>query len=124
MVKIMIVDDARLMRNIIKGILLEELDCTVIEARDGAEAVELYKEHSPDVVTMDVTMERQDGVQAAKDILSYDSRANILVVTSMGQEKLLKECLEAGVRDFIIKPFSRDRIKTAVNRALTTSCRK
>ncbi len=121
MYKILIVDDARLMRNIIKGILVEALDCSVIEARDGAEAVELYKEHAPDVVTMDVTMERLDGVQAAKDILSYDNKANILVVTSMGQENLLKQCLEAGVRDFIIKPFSKDRIKNAVVRALKTS---
>jgi two-component system, chemotaxis family, chemotaxis protein CheY len=116
--KILIVDDARLMRNIIKGILAEEMDCTVIEASDGMEAVELYKKHAPDVVTMDVSMERQSGLQAARDILKYDSRANIVVITAIGQEKLLKQCLDAGVRDFITKPFTKDRIRAAVVRSL------
>jgi two-component system, chemotaxis family, chemotaxis protein CheY len=116
--KILIVDDARLMRNIIKGILAEEMDCTVIEAADGMEAVRMYKQHVPDVVTMDVSMERQSGLQAARDILEYDSRANIVVVTAIGQEKLLKECLDAGVRDFITKPFTKDRVKAAVLRSL------
>jgi two-component system chemotaxis response regulator CheY len=118
MQKILIVDDARLMRNIIKGILAEEMDCTVLEASDGMEAVRLYKQHSPDVVTMDVSMERRSGLQAARDILQYDSRANIVVVTAIGQEKLLKECLDAGVRDFITKPFTKDRIRATVVRSL------
>ncbi len=116
--KVLIVDDARLMRNIIRGILVEAMDCTVIEARDGEEAVRLYKEHTPDVVTMDITMERLNGVDAAKAILNYDCNANVIVISSMGQERLLEECLEAGVRDFIIKPFSRDRIKAAIDHVL------
>jgi two-component system chemotaxis response regulator CheY len=116
--KILIVDDARLMRNIIRGILAEEMDCTFLEAGDGLEAVRLYKQHAPDVVTMDVNMERQSGLLAAKAILKHDSRADIVVVTAIGHEKLLKECLDAGVRDFITKPFTKERIKAVVLRPL------
>jgi two-component system chemotaxis response regulator CheY len=118
---VLIVDDARLMRNIIKGILVEEMDCNVIEAANGDEAVELYERHSPDAVTMDITMEQQNGVDAARAILAYDCNANIVIVTSMGQERLLEECLAAGVRDFIVKPFARERVRNAVSHALKYS---
>jgi two-component system, chemotaxis family, chemotaxis protein CheY len=118
MKKVLVVDDARLMRNILRGILADEMECTVIEAENGETAVELYKEHHPDAVTMDLTMERLNGLQAAKAILAYDCSANIVIVTSMGQERLLEECLDAGVRDFIVKPFTRERIRNAVGRAL------
>ncbi len=116
--KVLVVDDTRLMRNIIKGILAEEMECVVIEAENGEDAVEKYKQHSPDAVTMDINMEGLNGVNAAKAILAYDCIANIIIVTSMGQERLLEECLAAGVHDFILKPFTRERIRSILGRAL------
>jgi two-component system chemotaxis response regulator CheY len=118
MMKVLVVDDTRLMRNIIKGILAEETEWEVIEAENGEEAVEKYKQHSPDAVTMDINMEGLNGVNAAKAILAYDCSANIVIVTSMGQERLLEECLAAGVRDYILKPFTHERIRETLGRAL------
>ena len=118
MLKVLVVDDTRLMRNVIKNILVNNMDCTVLEAVNGEEAIRMYKEHAPDVVTMDITMERLNGVDAARAILNHDDKANIVVVSSMGQERLLEECLKVGVRDFIIKPFTRDRIMNAIEHVL------
>jgi two-component system chemotaxis response regulator CheY len=112
--KIMIVDDARLMRNIIRNALLENGDFKILEATNGKEAVEMYKKEQPDIVTMDITMEEKNGVQAAKEILEFDPDAKIIMVTSLGQEKLLQECVAAGVSDYIVKPFTKERITTSV----------
>jgi len=112
--KIMIVDDARLMRNIIRNALLENGDFKILEATNGKEAVELYKTEQPDLVTMDITMEEKNGVQAAREILEFDPNAKIIMVTSLGQEKLLQECVEAGVSDYIVKPFTKERITSSV----------
>ena len=117
MKKLMIVDDARLMRNIIKRVLASESDIEILEAGDGAEAIEMYKEHQPDVVTMDITMDHMDGVEATRAIKAYDPSANIIMISSLGQELLLKECIEAGVTDYIMKPFTEERVRSAVLKA-------
>lgn len=114
----MIVDDARLMRNIIKNTLNEKAEHQILEAENGNRAVELYKENRPDIVTMDITMEEKNGVEAAREILEFDPDAKIIMVTSLGQEKLLQECIEAGVSDYIVKPFTKDRIISSVDNTL------
>ena len=113
--KIMIVDDARLMRNIIKNSIQERNDFHVLEAENGDQAVEMYKRERPDIVTMDITMEEKNGVDAAKEILEFDPEAKIIMVTSLGQERLLKECIDAGVSDYIVKPFTKDRLQSSVD---------
>jgi two-component system chemotaxis response regulator CheY len=118
MKKILIADDAKLMRDIIKHVLNEIGDNEIISARNGNEAVEMYKQHRPDVVTMDITMESKTGLEAIREIIACDRNAKIIVVTSLGQEKLLNACLAAGARDYIIKPFSKERIRAAVHNAL------
>jgi len=119
MQKVLIVDDAKLMRNIIKRTIEESFsDVQFIEATNGKEAVELYKKESPGLVTMDITMEQKNGLEAAKDILAFDRSAKIIVVTAMGQEKLLNECIKAGIKDFIVKPFSKERVHASITRAL------
>ncbi len=115
---VMIVDDAKLMRNIIKQILAENGNYQFLEAATGEEAVELYKREKPDLVTMDITMEEKNGVDAAKEILNFDKNAKIVMVTSLGQEKLLRECVQIGVSDYIVKPFSKNRIAMSVGHAL------
>ena len=116
--KILIVDDARLMRNIVKNALIEHGPHEIIEAQNGEEAVSLYKDHRPDLVTMDITMEHRNGLEAAKDILAYDRQAKIIMVTAIVQEKMLMECVNIGVRDYIVKPFSKERIVSSISMAL------
>jgi two-component system chemotaxis response regulator CheY len=115
---ILVVDDAKLMRNIIKSAILEQGQHTVLEAKDGEEALALYKGHRPDLVTMDITMEQMDGLEAARLILEFDPAARIIMVTALGQEKMLRECIASGVRDYIVKPFSKERIASSVTRQL------
>jgi len=116
--KVLIVDDAKLMRNMIKKILKEMKDVTTLETDNGESAVELYKAVKPDLVTMDITMDFKNGVEAAKEILSYKPNAKIIMITALGQEKYLHECISLGVKDFIVKPFTKERILSAIKKAL------
>lgn len=118
MPKILIVDDAKLMRTIIKNSLKDLNDFTFLEAENGNDAVDVYKVTKPDLVTMDITMDFKNGVEAATEIKGLDPDANIIMVTAMGQEKMLKECIALGVKDFIVKPFDKERIVAAVKNAL------
>ncbi len=118
MSKILIVDDAALMRTMIKNALKAEGDHIILEAKDGEESVELYKATNPHLVTMDITMDIKNGVVAAKEILSIDKKAKIIMITALGQEEYLKECVGAGVKDFIVKPFTKERVVSAVNKIL------
>ncbi len=116
--KILIVDDAKLMRGMIKNAVKAFPDLMVLEAGNGDEAIELFKATKPDVITMDITMEYKNGVDAAREILKMDPSAKIIMVTALGQESLLKECIDLGVKDFIVKPFTPDRILSAINKVL------
>lgn len=115
---ILIVDDARVMRNIIKNTIAETNKYNLFEAKNGQEAIELYKENSPDLVTMDITMDIKNGVEAAEEILKIDPDARIIMVTALGQEKLLSKCIDMGIKDYIMKPFTKDRILSAITKAL------
>jgi two-component system chemotaxis response regulator CheY len=116
--KIMIVDDAKLMRGLIKKALSAIPEVLLLEAENGAEGVELYKATKPDLVTMDITMDYKNGVEAAREILQTDPSAKIIMVTALGQENLLKESVDLGVKDFIVKPFSQERLLAAVGKVL------
>jgi two-component system chemotaxis response regulator CheY len=118
MKKILIVDDAKLMRNIIRKILLEDKKYVILEAENGQVAVDCYKTNQPDLVTMDMSMEYKNGLEAARDIFSFDRYAKIIMITSLGQEKLVQDCIEAGVKDFIMKPFTRERVQKTVSKVL------
>lgn len=113
--QVLIVDDASFMRMMIKDILVEADFEVVGEAENGRKAVELYKEHHPDLVTMDITMPEMDGITAIKEILDVDSEAKILVCSAMGQQSMVIEAVQAGAEDFIIKPFQAERVLEAVN---------
>lgn len=116
--QILIVDDARLMRQIIISSISNSSNYDIHEAKNGHDAVALYQSFRPDLVTMDITMEKMNGVEAAKEIFRINPAAKIIMITSLGQEKLLSECIEAGVSDFIVKPFTRARVSAAVFNAL------
>ena len=116
--KILIVDDATFIRTMVKDILSPKGFEIAGEAANGNEAVQKYFEIKPDLVTMDITMKEKDGLQAAKEILAKDPNARIIMVTALGQEKMLIDAFKIGVKDFVVKPFEPERILSAVEKAL------
>lgn len=116
--RILIVDDAAFMRMMIKDILDKNGFDVVGEAQDGKEAVEKFKELTPDLVTMDITMPEKDGVTALKEIKEIDSGAKIIMCSAMGQQAMVIDAIQAGAKDFIVKPFQADRVIEAIQKAL------
>jgi two-component system chemotaxis response regulator CheY len=106
------------MRMTLRNILEKNGYQVVGEAEDGQVAVEKYRELRPDLVTMDITMPRMDGITAIKKIMEIDSQAKIVVCSAMGQKALVIEALNAGARDFIVKPFQADRIINALQKVV------
>ncbi|GGC97023.1 chemotaxis protein CheY [Pontibacillus chungwhensis BH030062] len=116
--KILIVDDAAFMRMMIKDILTKNGFEVVGEAQDGSEAVDKYKELQPDLITMDITMPEMDGISALKEIKGMNADAKIIMCSAMGQQAMVIDAIQAGAKDFIVKPFQADRVLEAINKAL------
>ena len=117
MAKILIVDDAEFLRVRLNKILDTE-GYEVFQAENGAKAVSTYKDIHPDVVLMDVTMPEMDGLTALKEIVSFDPRARVVMLTALGQESVVLEAVKSGARDFIVKPFEHDRVMNAISKLL------
>lgn len=117
--KILIVDDAAFMRMMIKDILSKNGYEVVGEAADGAQAVEKYKESQPDLVTMDITMPEMDGITALKEIKKINPNAKIIMCSAMGQQAMVIDAIQAGAKDFIVKPFQADRVLEAISKTLS-----
>jgi len=117
--RILIVDDATFIRTMVKDILVPRGFEICGEAVNGNEAVAKYEELEPDLVTMDITMKEMDGFEAAKEILGKHPDARIVMVTALGQEKMLLDSIKVGVKDFVVKPFKPERIISAVEKALS-----
>ena len=118
MSKILLVDDASFMRMMLKDILTKAGYDPIVEAENGLVAVEKYKEETPDLVIMDITMPEMDGIQAVKEIKKIAPSANIIMCSAMGQQAMVIESIQAGAKDFIVKPFQPDRVIEAVQKAL------
>ncbi|MCH7709497.1 MAG: response regulator [Myxococcales bacterium] len=118
MARILVADDAAFMRQMIREIVEAEGHEVVAEASDGVEAVDQFKAHHPDLVTMDIVMPRRSGIDAVKGILELDSTACVVMCSALGQETLVTEALQAGARDFIVKPFKPDSVVKTVNKVL------
>lgn len=118
MAKILIVDDAKFMRTLVKDALTQGGHEIVGEAENGNQAVEKYKALRPDLVTMDITMKEKDGIEATQEIIKLDPSAKIIMVTALGQEDLLAKAIRIGVKDFVVKPFPPERLQQAANKAL------
>ncbi|OFZ79174.1 MAG: hypothetical protein A2583_00590 [Bdellovibrionales bacterium RIFOXYD1_FULL_53_11] len=116
--KILVVDDVEFVRKTLMEILRSAHYQIVGEAADGSEAVEMFKNLSPDLVTMDVVMPRVSGIDAAKKILRADKDARIVMITAMGQESLIMEAINAGVKDYILKPFNAADVLKTIERAM------
>ena len=116
--RILVVDDAAILRQMLKNILTTQGHEVVGEAINGKEALEKYKKLKPDIVTMDIVMPEVDGIQALKNILAFDKNAKVIIISVIDQRKSLIEAIKAGAVDFIIKPFEFDRVIAAVEECL------
>ncbi|WAM32112.1 chemotaxis protein CheY [Caldicellulosiruptor naganoensis] len=116
--RILIVDDAAFMRMMLKDIITKNGYEVAGEAENGRRAVELYKELKPDLVMMDITMPEMDGIQAVREIKKIDPQAKIIMCSAMGQQAMVIESIQAGARDFIVKPFQAERIVEAIKKVL------
>ena len=117
--KVLVVDDAAFMRMMIKDILRKGGYEVIGEAEDGSKAVEKFKELRPDLVTMDITMPDMDGITAVKEIRKIDSSALIIMCSAMGQQAMVIDAIQAGAKDFVVKPFQPERVLEAVRKVLT-----
>lgn len=116
--KILIVDDAAFMRMMIKDILSKNGYEVAGEADNGARAIEKFKEIGPDLVVMDITMPEVDGITAVREIKKINGDARIIMCSAMGQQAMVIESIQAGARDFIVKPFQAERVVEAVRKVL------
>lgn len=122
-IKVLIVDDAMFMRNMIgdifEGKKFDDQEFKVVaEAENGIEAVEKFKEHSPDIVTMDIVMPEMTGIEALKEIIKIDNKADVVMCSALGQDSLVMEALDSGAKDFIVKPFQPEKVLDVVLRIL------
>jgi len=109
--RVVIIDDAIFMRKAL-GEIVEELGYEVVgEGFDGTSAISLYFELKPDILLIDIVMPNMNGLDASKEILSKDKNAKIVIVSALGQQGLIIDALKSGVKDFIIKPFDKDKLK-------------
>src|SRR5690625_4927047 len=113
----LIVDDAAFMRMMIKDILTKNGYDVAGEAADGVQAVEKYKELQPDLVTMDITMPEMDGIEALKEIKNINPDSTVIMCSAMGQQAMVIDAIQAGAKDFIVKPFQAERVIEAINKA-------
>jgi two-component system chemotaxis response regulator CheY len=115
---VLVCDDAIFMRTMISDILSQAGFEIVGEAESGVQAVEKYRALKPDLVTMDIVMPDMGGIEAVREICKNDPEAKILMCSAMGQQALVVEAIQAGAKDFVVKPFQPSRVLEAVQRVL------
>jgi two-component system chemotaxis response regulator CheY len=115
--KVLIADDSIVIRNMISDILGDDGFEVIGEAQNGNEAIELYKQHNPHLVTMDIVMPHEHGIDALRKIIEFDSDARVVVVSALHQKALLLEAINVGARDYVIKPFEREELLEAARRS-------
>lgn len=113
---VLVVDDAAFMRITIKNMLERNGFSVVGEAENGKVAIAKYHELKPDIVTMDITMPEMDGLNALKTIMQLDSGANVVMMTAMGQQGMVKDAIVSGAKGFIVKPFKEETVLAALSK--------
>lgn len=114
--RILIVDDTAFMRMSLRKLLEQHGHEVVGEAENGADAIQKYAELKPDIVTLDITMPKMDGLAALKALLAMDPNAKVIMCSAMGQKSMVIEALKAGAKDFIVKPFQPQRVLEAIEK--------
>ncbi|MFH1772618.1 MAG: response regulator [Candidatus Omnitrophota bacterium] len=120
-IRVLIIEDALFMRSLIKDILTKEGFSVCAEASNALEGLEKFKELKPDLVTLDIIMpkmEEVDGITAIREILAFDKNAKIIIVSSLAERRLIQESLFYGAKDFVVKPFTAERLLGVVKKVL------
>jgi len=115
--RVLIVDDAKFMRVNLKNMIKDDF-VVVGEASNGEEAVQMYKELKPNLVTLDITMPVKSGLEALKDIIQIDPSAKILMCSAMGQRKMVIKAVKNGAKDFLVKPFNKQSVNYKLKQLL------
>jgi two-component system chemotaxis response regulator CheY len=117
-INVLIADDLKFIKLVLRE-LVEKAGFRVVgEASNGEEAVELYQDKRPDVVILDITMPKMDGLAALKQILKIDPEAKVIMCSALGQQSLMVQALQLGAKDFIVKPFREERVIAAIKHIL------
>ena len=116
--EILIVDDAMFMRRIIKDALSEGGVSQFIEAKDGDEAIRLFKKHKPKLVLLDITMPGKSGIEVLEVLLKLEPGARVIMCSAIGQEATIEKAVRMGAYDFIVKPFQNDKLVEMVKKSL------
>lgn len=116
MAKVMLVDDSRFMKLYIKNMVTALGHEIIGEADNGLEAIIQYSKLNPDLVFMDITMPDMTGINAVREIIKLDRNARIVMCSAMGQKMMIQEALQAGAKDFIVKPFQFDKIQEFIEK--------
>lgn len=116
--QILIVDDAAFMRMQLKNIFTNLGHEVIGEAENGQQATQMYQDLNPDIVSMDITMPEMNGVEATKEIKGKDANATIIMCSAMGQQQMVLDAIKAGATDFIVKPFTEERVKETLEKLL------
>jgi two-component system chemotaxis response regulator CheY len=111
--KVLVADDSAYVRARTVT-LLKQLGYEAVEANDGVQAVEMFKQTRPDAILMDITMPVMDGLEALREILALDPNAKVAMVTAAGQQRVVREAIEIGACDFVVKPFQPERFKATL----------
>lgn len=116
MTSVLITDDSQFMRMLIRSILEKEGYVVAGEAENGIVCVKKYRELYPEIVTLDITMDKMDGVETLSALLEINPAAKVLMISALGQERMVRDVIEAGAKAFIVKPFQRDHLVSELNR--------
>jgi len=115
MLNVLVVDDSLAIRIKMKGFLKKLGHDIVREAKEGKEAIQLYKEYAPDLITMDISMPGMNGVDALKEIMEISNReANVIMITANGQDGIVKDALKLGAKGYILKPISKEKLQDSI----------
>lgn len=118
MARVLVVDDALMMRKTIGAFIVKAGHEVVEEAANGKQALEAYKRHNPDLVTMDITMPEVDGIDALAQIMAYDQNARVVMVSALGQQHKVFDALQNGAKGYILKPFTEEKLISIINELL------
>lgn len=114
----MVVDDAAFMRQVYRKMLVDTRHSVCAEAANGYEALAMYQEYRPDLVLLDITMPGMTGVEVLKGILELDKKATVVMSSALGQDAFITQCVEAGAKDFLVKPIVRAKLLEKIEQVL------
>lgn len=118
MANVLIVDDSMIMRRSLRNIIENSGHTVIAEASNGNEAIAAYKSHSPDIVTMDISMPSMNGLEALKNIKSINSDARVIIISAYSQKEMVLDAIENGAKSYILKPVNVKKVKDAINLVL------